>query len=182
MAGEDRGVGAVDRGVEIGRLIQNTRRTIPTDDVWILLFDFGGGHCSVSLAVVRMVDVPKKTDQECVVEIKAKAGNDRLGGEDFTNCLVDYCIVIFQRQHRNDLEGNAQALYRLYEACESAKCRLSLSKIVVIKLDNLDENRGLSTTITRTLFEDLCSDYFQTISQPRLSTSVRGWHSAVGRG
>jgi len=81
----------------------------------ILIFDLGGGTFDVSLLAM----------EEGVFEVKAVNGHTHLGGEDFDNRLVDYCICEFKKKSGIDISKNARALRRLRTQCEKAKRILS---------------------------------------------------------
>eukprot|EP00455_Lapot_gusevi_P035732 TRINITY_DN395_c0_g1_i6.p1 TRINITY_DN395_c0_g1~~TRINITY_DN395_c0_g1_i6.p1 ORF type:complete len:661 (-),score=325.51 TRINITY_DN395_c0_g1_i6:211-2193(-) len=120
----------------------------------VLIFDLGGGTFDVSLLTL----------DEGVFEVKATAGDTHLGGEDFDNRLVDYCVQEFKRKNkhiRGDISKNARALRRLRTACEKAKRALSSSAQATVEVDSLFEAVDYNTTITRARFEDLCADYFR---------------------
>ena len=69
----------------------------------ILIFDLGGGTFDVSLLAI----------EEGIFEVKATNGHTHLGGEDFDNKLVDYCMVDFKKKSGIDIKGNPRALRRL---------------------------------------------------------------------
>lgn len=73
----------------------------------MLIFDLGGGTFDVSLLQI----------DDGVFEVKATAGDTHLGGEDFDNKLVDYCVSEFYKKKRIDIKGNARALRRLRTQC-----------------------------------------------------------------
>ena len=81
----------------------------------ILIFDLGGGTFDVSLLAI----------EEGIFEVKATNGHTHLGGEDFDNKLVDYCMTDFKKKTGIDIKGNARALRRLRTQCEKAKRILS---------------------------------------------------------
>lgn len=81
----------------------------------VLIFDLGGGTFDVSLLTI----------EEGIFEVKATNGHTHLGGEDFDNRLVDYCIAEFKKKTGLDITGNARALRRLRTQCEKAKRILS---------------------------------------------------------
>jgi heat shock 70kDa protein 1/2/6/8 len=81
----------------------------------ILIFDLGGGTFDVSLLTI----------DDGIFEVKATAGDTHLGGEDFDNRLVSWCVQEFKRKHKKDPSGNNRALRRLRTACERAKRTLS---------------------------------------------------------
>ena len=80
-----------------------------------LIFDLGGGTFDVSLLSI----------DEGVFEVKATAGDTHLGGEDFDNRLVQYCVQDFKKRKNVDITGNARSLRRLKTQCERAKRILS---------------------------------------------------------
>merc|ERR1712178_403664 len=117
----------------------------------------GGGTFDVSLLTI----------EDGIFEVKATAGDTHLGGEDFDNRIVDFCIQDFKRKNRGkDLAGNNRALRRLRTQCERAKRTLSSSTQAPIEIDSLFEGTDFNTTITRARFEDLCSDYFRKCKDP----------------
>ena len=81
----------------------------------ILIFDLGGGTFDVSLLAI----------EEGIFEVKATNGHTHLGGEDFDNKLVDYCMNDFKKKTGIDISKNARALRRLRTQCEKAKRILS---------------------------------------------------------
>ena len=81
----------------------------------VLIFDLGGGTFDVSLLTI----------EEGIFEVKATNGHTHLGGEDFDNRLVDFCIAEFKQKTGIDITGNARAVRRLRTQCEKAKRILS---------------------------------------------------------
>merc|ERR1712232_164968 len=81
----------------------------------ILIFDLGGGTFDVSLLAI----------EEGIFEVKATNGHTHLGGEDFDNKLVDFCMNDFKKRHRKDMSKNQRSLRRLRTQCEKAKRILS---------------------------------------------------------
>jgi L1 cell adhesion molecule like protein len=122
----------------------------------VLIFDLGGGTFDVSLLTI----------EDGVFEVKATAGDTHLGGEDFDNRMVEYCMEEFKRKFRKDLSGNERAKRRLRTACERAKRTLSSSTQAFIEIDSLFEGCDYSTTITRARFEELNMDYFKKTMAP----------------
>ena len=122
----------------------------------ILIYDLGGGTFDVSLLTI----------EEGIFEVKATAGDTHLGGEDFDNRLVDFCIQDFKRKHRIDISGNHRAVRRLRTQCERAKRTLSSSTQATIEVDSLAEGTDYSTQISRARFEELCMDYFRSTLGP----------------
>nr|XP_011469783.1 PREDICTED: heat shock cognate 70 kDa protein-like [Fragaria vesca subsp. vesca] len=122
----------------------------------VLVFDFGGGTLDVSLLVIA----------DSVFEVKATAGDTHLGGEDFDNRMVDYCVKQFKRKHKVDITGNPKALRRLRNACEKAKRMLSTICEADIGIDYLHQGIDFSLTITRAKFEQLNADLFSKCMEP----------------
>jgi len=122
----------------------------------VLIFDLGGGTFDVSLLTI----------EEGIFEVKATAGDTHLGGEDFDNRLVDWCVNDFKRKHKLDVTGNARAMRRLRTACERAKRTLSASATTTIEVDSLFEGQDYFASITRARFEELCMDLFRGTMEP----------------
>ena len=81
----------------------------------ILVFDLGGGTFDVTLLTI----------DNGVFEVKATAGDTHLGGEDFDQRLMSYCIDLFEKRHSVSLNGDKKAITRLRRQCEVAKRTLS---------------------------------------------------------
>jgi L1 cell adhesion molecule like protein len=123
----------------------------------VLIFDMGGGTFDVSILTI----------EDGIFEVKATAGDTHLGGEDFDNRVVDFCIQDFKRKNRGtDMSGNQRALRRLRTQCERAKCTLSSSTQATIEIDSLFDGIDYSCTLTRARFEELCMDYFRNSISP----------------
>ncbi|KAM5555733.1 hypothetical protein ABKV19_023580 [Rosa sericea] len=122
----------------------------------VMVFDLGGGTLDVSLLTIG----------DGVFEVKATAGDTHLGGEDFDNRMVNFCVGQFKRKHDLDVTGNSRALRRLRNACEKAKRRLSYAFETEIEIDCLDQGIDFSTTFTRAKFEQLNMDFFNKCMEP----------------
>jgi L1 cell adhesion molecule like protein len=122
----------------------------------ILIFDLGGGTFDVSLLTI----------DDGIFEVKATAGDTHLGGEDFDNRLVNWCVQEFKRKTKKDPTGNNRALRRLRTACERAKRTLSASAETTIEVDSLFDGTDFMTKITRAKFEELCMDLFRSTIDP----------------
>jgi len=122
----------------------------------ILIFDLGGGTFDVSLLTI----------EEGIFEVKATAGDTHLGGEDFDNRLVDYCLQDFKRKHKEDITSNLKAVRRLRTQCERAKRTLSSATQASIEVDSLSSGIDYSTVITRARFEEMNMDYFKKCLAP----------------
>merc|ERR1711861_92142 len=123
----------------------------------VLIFDLGGGTFDVSLLTI----------EDGIFEVKATAGDTHLGGEDFDNRVVDFCIQDFKRKNRGkDLTGNNRALRRLRTAAERAKRTLSAAHSASIEIDAFFEGVDFFTSITRARFEELNMDLFRKCMDP----------------
>ncbi len=122
---------------------------------YILVFDLGGGTCDASILYL---------DGD-ILKVKSTAGDNHLGGQDFDNRLVEYCIKEFKDQTGIDVSKNQKAIRRLKLVCERTKWNLSSSQESTIDIDCLCEGEDLSLKISRLEFEDLCSDYFNRCIQ-----------------
>jgi len=121
----------------------------------VLIFDLGGGTFDVSVLTI----------DEGIFEVKATAGDTHLGGEDFDNRMVDYCIQDIKKKYKKTLE-NPRSLRRLRTACERAKRTLSSSMNACIEIDALMDNMDYNTTISRAKFEEMNMDYFRKCMEP----------------
>jgi heat shock protein 1/8 len=122
----------------------------------ILIFDLGGGTFDVSLLTI----------DDGIFEVKATAGDTHLGGEDFDNRMVQYCIQEFKKKHKKDPSNNPRALRRIRTACERAKRTLSSAAQTTIEVDSAFEGVDFYINITRAKFEELCADLFRGTMDP----------------
>ena len=122
----------------------------------VLIFDLGGGTFDVSLLSI----------EDGIFEVKATNGHTHLGGEDFDNRLVDFCMTQFKKKTGHDIMGNARAMRRLRTQCEKAKRILSSAHQAEIECETLFEGEDFSTTISRAKFEELCIDLFRKCMPP----------------
>ena len=122
----------------------------------VLIFDLGGGTFDVSLLTI----------EDGIFEVKATNGHTHLGGEDFDNVLVDFCIAAFKKQTGIDIKGNARAMRRLRTQCEKAKRILSSAHQAEIFCETLAEGEDFGTTINRAKFEEMCMPQFRKCMPP----------------
>ncbi|KAM5556344.1 heat shock cognate 70 kDa protein [Rosa sericea] len=122
----------------------------------VMIFDLGGGTIDVSLLAIS----------SGVFEVKATAGDTHLGGEDFSNKMVNYCVEEFKKKHNVDVSGNSRALRRLRNECEKAKRRLSFTTTTDIEIDCLHHTNDFYITITRAKFEQLNMEFFDNCMDP----------------
>ncbi|MEH2397621.1 molecular chaperone DnaK [Nostoc sp.] len=126
----------------------------------ILVFDLGGGTFDVSILEVG----------DGIFEVKATSGDTQLGGNDFDKKIVDWLADQFLETEEVDLRRDRQALQRLMEAAEKAKRELSAVSVTDINLPFItatnDGPKHLETRLTRSQFEDLCSDLVGRLRTP----------------
>merc|ERR1712157_421473 len=96
----------------------------------------------------------------------ATNGHTHLGGEDFDNVLVDFCMAAFKKQTGIDIKGNARALRRLRTQCEKAKRILSSAHTSEIYCETLAEGEDFSINVSRAKFEELCMPQFRKCMPP----------------
>jgi len=128
-----------------------------TGEMNVLIYDMGGGTFDVSLLTI----------EDGIFEVKATAGDTHLGGEDFDNRVVDFCLQDFKRKNRGkDMQQNQRAIRRLRTQCERAKRTLSSSTQATIEIDSLFEGIDYTCTLSRARFEELNMDYFRNSMGP----------------
>ncbi len=134
------------------------------EDELILVFDLGGGTFDVSLLEVG------KDDDFSTIQVKATSGDNRLGGDDWDQRVVDYLIGKFKETTGVDVSNDKIAKQRLKEAAEQAKKELSSQTSTTIQLPylSLTENgpANLDETLTRAKFEELTADLLERTKKP----------------
>lgn len=111
-------------------------------------------------------DVSVLTISDGFFEVKATSGNTHLGGEDFDNRLVDYCVTEFKKKTKLDITKNNKAMRRLRTACERTKRTLSSATVAQIEVDSLAEGHDFGISLSRAKFEELCLDLFKSCLNP----------------
>ncbi|KAE8780797.1 heat shock cognate 70 kDa protein 2-like [Hordeum vulgare] len=124
----------------------------------VLIYDLGGGTLDVSLVVIK----------KGVLEVKATTGDTHLGGEDWTNHMVDHFISEFKKKNscERDISCDKKALRRLRNSCERAKRMLSSQTHTVVEVDALFEGIDFYSTITRARFEQMNVGLFSKCMEP----------------
>ncbi|MBF4605100.1 molecular chaperone DnaK [Curtobacterium sp. VKM Ac-2884] len=134
------------------------------EDELILVFDLGGGTFDVSLLEVG------KDDDFSTIQVRATSGDNRLGGDDWDQRIVDYLIKKFKDEHGVDLSTDKIAKQRLKEAAEQAKKELSSQMSANIQLPYLtltaEGPLNLDETISRAQFEQMTSDLLDRTKKP----------------
>ena len=134
------------------------------EDELILVFDLGGGTFDVSLLEVG------KDDDFSTIQVRSTAGDNRLGGDDWDQRIVEWLIQQFKATSGVDVSGDKIALQRLKEAAEQAKKELSSSMSAQIQLPylSLTENgpANLDESLTRAKFEELTKDLLERTRKP----------------
>jgi molecular chaperone DnaK len=136
------------------------------EDELILVFDLGGGTFDVSLLEVG------KDDDFSTIQVRSTSGDNRLGGDDWDQRLVDHLVKKFKETTGVDVSGDKIALQRLKEASEQAKKELSQSTSTQIQLPYLSLTESgpanLDESITRAQFESLTQDLLERTRKPFL--------------
>ncbi len=134
------------------------------DDQTVLVYDLGGGTFDVSILEIYTVD-----DQP-QIEVKATAGNNMLGGDDFDEKVIEWITSEFKKSSGIDLTKDVQAMSRLKEAAEKAKIELSGTGQTQINLPFITMKDGqpehLDLTLTKSKFEEITSDLVEATMGP----------------
>jgi molecular chaperone DnaK len=126
----------------------------------VMVFDLGGGTFDVSILDVG----------EGVCEVRATSGDTHLGGDDFDKRVVDWLADTFKKDQGIELRSDPQALQRLYEAAEKAKCELSSAAQTQINLPFITADasgpKHLNLSLSRAAFEAMTHDLVERCLQP----------------
>lgn len=131
-----------------------------TDAQTVMVYDLGGGTFDVSILELS----------DGVFEVHATRGNNKLGGDDFDNRLIDYIAEEFKKENGIDLKADNMSLQRLKEAAEKAKKELSSTMSTNINLPFITASQSgplhLNMDITRAKFDELTSDLVKMTEGP----------------
>ena len=131
-----------------------------TDQAKIMVYDLGGGTFDVSILEVG----------DGVFEVLSTRGNNKLGGDDFDNRLVEYLAAEFKKETGVDLTKDLTAMQRLKDAAEKAKKELSSTKTTNVNLPFITAVDGqpvhLDLTVTRAKFDELTHDLVEATRKP----------------
>ena len=129
-------------------------------DQKIMVYDLGGGTFDVSILDIA----------DGVIEVLATAGNNRLGGDDFDQCVVNYLVGEFKKTEGVDLTGDKMAMQRLREAAEKAKIELSGVTSTSINLPYITADatgpKHLDMSLTRAKFNELTAHLVEKTAGP----------------
>ncbi len=153
-------------GLEVSRIINEPTAAAlaygldKQDDQTILVFDLGGGTFDVSILELG----------EGVFEVKATSGNNRLGGDDFDQRVMDYLVSEFKKDTGVDLSKDRMAMQRVNEAAEKAKVELSGVATTNVNLPFITADaegpKHLDVNLTRAKFDELTSDLIEKTMVP----------------
>ena len=134
------------------------------EDQTILVFDLGGGTFDVSILEIYQVDGQPQ------IEVKATSGDNRLGGDDFDEVVIDWIVSEYKKSSGIDLSKDMQAMSRLREAAEKAKIELSGTNSTQVNLPFITMRDGqpehLDMTLSRAKFDDLTADLIKMTMKP----------------
>ena len=153
-------------GLEVKRIINEPTAAAlaygvdKESDQKIMVYDLGGGTFDVSVLEVG----------DGVIEVLATAGNNRLGGDDFDKCIMDWMAAEFKKAEGIDLTGDKVAMQRLKEAAEKAKIELSGVTSTNINLPYITADatgpKHLDLTLTRAKFDQLTAHLVEATAGP----------------
>ena len=153
-------------GLEVKRIINEptaAARAYGVDkesDQKIMVYDLGGGTFDVSILEIG----------DGVIEVLATAGNNRLGGDDFDKCIMDWMVAEFKKSEGIDLSADKVAMQRLKEAAEKAKIELSGVTSSAINLPYITADatgpKHLDLTLTRAKFNELTAHLVEATAGP----------------
>jgi len=155
-------------GLEVKRIINEPTAAAlaygvdKEEDQKIMVYDLGGGTFDVSI-----LDIDAETR---TIEVLATAGNNRLGGDDFDECIIKYLVTEFKKAEGIDLSGDKVAMQRLKEAAEKAKIELSGVATSNINLPYITADatgpKHLDVTLTRAKFNELTAHLVEATMGP----------------
>ncbi|WP_146339990.1 molecular chaperone DnaK [Nesterenkonia sp. NBAIMH1] len=131
----------------------------------ILVFDLGGGTFDVSL-----LEVAKDEDDFSTIQVRSTAGDNRLGGDDWDQRIMDWLVQQVKQKEGVDLSKDSIAVPRLKEEAERAKKELSSATSATINIPYATQNDGVpvhvNETLSRAKFEDMTSDLLERTKKP----------------
>jgi len=134
------------------------------DDQTVLVYDLGGGTFDVSILEIYQVDGQPQ------IEVKATSGDNRLGGDDFDQMIIDWIVSEFKKSTGINLGSDLQAISRIREAAEKAKIELSGTMNTQVNLPFITMKDGqpehLDMSLSRSKFEKLVSALIERTMAP----------------
>ena len=134
------------------------------EDQTVLVYDLGGGTFDVSILEIYQVDGQPQ------IEVKATSGDNRLGGDDFDEAVMDWIVSEFKKSTGIELEKDLQAMSRIREAAEKAKIELSTTPSTQINLPFITMIDGqpehLDMALSRSKFEKLTASLIERTMSP----------------
>ena len=153
-------------GLEVKRIINEPTAAAlaygvdKESDQKIMVYDLGGGTFDVSILEIG----------DGVIEVLATAGNNRLGGDDFDKCIMDWMVAEFKKSEGIDLSADKVAMQRLKEAAEKAKIELSGVTSSAINLPYITADatgpKHLEMSLTRAKFDELTAHLVEATMEP----------------
>ena len=128
----------------------------------VIVFDLGGGTLDITLLAIK-----KDQEGQLSFEVELTNGDTHLGGCDFDNMMIDYCIKEFCRRtnyNENEVRKDKKACHRLKIKCENSKKLLSSIYETIINVDNFYNEVDLCIKMKLPLFEDICKELFTRIN------------------
>ena len=133
-----------------GLLNKSISKKYEGESINVIVYDLGGGTLDISLLTIT----------DGLFEVKASVGNTHLGGADFDNKIISYCINYFKKNNNIEKLNNLSSLsyQRLKRACENAKKILSVSLKTNIIINDFHDGKDLILTLTRERLNMICRD------------------------
>ena len=122
----------------------------------VLVYDLGGGTFDVSILELG----------DGVFEVRATSGNNKLGGDDFDQRIIDYIVEDIEKEHGIDLSKDKMAMQRIKDEAEKAKKTLSTATKATISLPFIANGVSYETNLTRAKFEELIDDLLESTMEP----------------
>ena len=122
----------------------------------VLVYDLGGGTFDVSILDLG----------DGVFEVRSTSGNNKLGGDDFDQRVIDYIVEDIEKEHGIDLSKDKMAMQRIKDEAEKAKKTLSSATKATISLPFIANGVSYETSLTRAKFEELIDDLLESTMEP----------------
>lgn len=128
-----------------------------TEERKIIVYDLGGGTLDISLVSI----------ENGLFEVVASVGNTHLGGVDFDNVILNYCLTKFEHDTKTNIQDiTALSLQKLKKACENAKKILSSSDVALINIPDFHNKTPFTYQLTLEKFNELCNELFLLCIKP----------------